>query len=58
MGVPLGYMDFAPEPPTATPVISTELNCTPSNDTKDLSSEYLSSIYDTLIINPLDKKEE
>lgn len=47
MGVPLGYMDFAPEPPapTATPVISTEVNCTPSNDTKDLSSEYQSESY-------------
>jgi len=43
MGVPLTYMDFAPEPPapTATPVITTEVNCTPSHDTKDLSSEYL-----------------
>ncbi|KAL7025673.1 hypothetical protein ACKWTF_013590 [Chironomus riparius] len=39
MGVPLTYMDFAPEPPapTATPVITTEVNCTPSHDTKDLS---------------------
>lgn len=37
--VPLTYMDFAPEPPTATPVITTEHNCTPSHDTKDLSSE-------------------
>lgn len=43
MGVPLTYMDFAPEPPapTATPVITTEVNCTPSQDTKDLSSEYI-----------------
>lgn len=42
MGVPLTYMDFAPEPPapTATPVITTEVNCNPSHDTKDLSSEY------------------
>ncbi|CRK88121.1 CLUMA_CG001906, isoform A, partial [Clunio marinus] len=39
MGVPLTYMDFAPEPPapTATPVITTEMNCNPSQDTKDLS---------------------
>lgn len=39
MGVPLTYMDFAPEPPapTATPVITTEMNCNPSHDTKDLS---------------------
>ncbi|KAG5671683.1 hypothetical protein PVAND_001868 [Polypedilum vanderplanki] len=37
--IPLAYMDFAPEPPapTATPVITTEVNCTPSQDTKDLS---------------------
>lgn len=33
------YLDFAPEPPTATPVVTSDLNCTPSNDTKDLSSE-------------------
>lgn len=44
MGVPLGgYLDFAPEPPapSATPVSVTEhvdLQCPPSNDTRDLSS--------------------
>lgn len=41
MGVPMGYLDFAPEPPapTATPVTEhVDLNCTPSHDTRDLSS--------------------
>jgi hypothetical protein len=44
MGVPLTYMDFAPEPPapTATPVITTEMNCNPSHDTKDLSRKFCS----------------
>lgn len=43
MNVPLGYMDFAPEPPapTATPVITTEMNCNPSQDTKDLSRKFI-----------------
>lgn len=41
----MGYLDFAPEPPapTATPVSvseQVEVNCTPSNDTRDLSGEY------------------
>lgn len=41
----MGYLDFAPEPPapTATPVSVNEhidLNCAPSNDTRDLSSTY------------------
>ncbi|CAH1727174.1 unnamed protein product [Chironomus riparius] len=46
MGVPLTYMDFAPEPPapTATPVITTEVNCTPSHDTKDLSNHHTSTV--------------
>jgi hypothetical protein len=39
------YLDFAPEPPapTATPVnvVTTDINCTPSNDTKDLSSKII-----------------
>ncbi|CAO1438721.1 unnamed protein product [Diamesa hyperborea] len=41
MGVPMTYLDFAPEPPapTATPVVTSDLNCTPSNDTKDLSKD-------------------
>lgn len=44
IGVPMGFLDFAPEPPapTATPVSVTEhidLNCTPSHDTRDLSSK-------------------
>lgn len=44
MGVPMTYLDFAPEPPapTATPVnvnnVNNDMNCAPSNDTKDLSS--------------------
>lgn len=46
MGVPLTYMDFAPEPPapTATPVITTEMNCNPSHDTKDLSRKCQDSL--------------
>jgi hypothetical protein len=46
MGVPLAYMDFAPEPPapTATPVITTEMNCNPSHDTKDLSRKFQDSL--------------
>lgn len=44
VGVPMGYLDFAPEPPapTATPVKVTEsvnLNCTSNNDARDLSSK-------------------
>lgn len=40
----MGYLDFAPEPPapSATPVKVTEsvdLNCTPNNDARDLSSK-------------------
>uniref|UniRef100_A0A8W7PTT4 HTH psq-type domain-containing protein n=1 Tax=Anopheles coluzzii TaxID=1518534 RepID=A0A8W7PTT4_ANOCL len=42
MGVPMGYLDFAPEPPapTATPVTEhVDINCAPSShDTRDLSS--------------------
>lgn len=42
----MGFLDFAPEPPapSATPVTVTEhvdMSCTPSNDTRDLSSEFL-----------------
>uniref|UniRef100_A0A182J0W7 HTH psq-type domain-containing protein n=1 Tax=Anopheles atroparvus TaxID=41427 RepID=A0A182J0W7_ANOAO len=44
MGVPMGYLDFAPEPPapTATPVTEhVDINCAPSShDTRDLSSKY------------------
>lgn len=48
MGVSMGFLDFAPEPPapSATPVTEhVDLNCTPSSDTRDLSSEsfYLSN---------------
>lgn len=44
VGVPM-YLDFAPEPPapSATPVKVTEsvdLNCTPNNDARDLSSKH------------------
>lgn len=42
MSVPMGYLDFAPEPPapTATPVTEHgDLSCNPS-DTRDISSEY------------------
>lgn len=44
VGVPMGFLDFAPEPPapTATPVKVTEsvnLNCTSNNDARDLSSK-------------------
>ncbi|KNC23445.1 Broad-complex core protein isoforms 1/2/3/4/5 [Lucilia cuprina] len=42
LGVPMGFLDFAPEPPapSATPVTVTEhvdLSCNPSTDTRDLS---------------------
>ncbi|XP_055707970.1 protein bric-a-brac 1-like isoform X2 [Phlebotomus papatasi] len=40
MGVSMGFLDFAPEPPapSATPVTEhVDLNCTPSSDTRDLS---------------------
>lgn len=42
MGVPMTYLDFAPEPaaPTATPVVTSEMNCNPSHDTRDLSSKF------------------
>lgn len=42
MGVPMGYLDFAPEPPapTATPVTEHhDISCAPSHDTRDLSSK-------------------
>lgn len=44
VGVTMGFLDFAPEPPapTATPVKVTEnvnLNCTSNNDARDLSSK-------------------
>lgn len=62
MGVPLTYMDFAPEPPapTATPVITTEMNCNPSHDTKDLSRKFAFwrfslSLWFMLIINIINK---
>lgn len=38
----MGFLDFAPEPPapSATPVTEhIDLNCAPSNDTRDLSSK-------------------
>ncbi|GAB0096961.1 broad-complex core protein isoform X1 [Sergentomyia squamirostris] len=41
MGVSMGYLDFAPEPPApaATPVTEhVDLNCAPSTDTRDLSN--------------------
>ncbi|XP_059615536.1 protein bric-a-brac 1 isoform X2 [Phlebotomus argentipes] len=41
MGVSMGFLDFAPEPPapSATPVTEhVDLNCTPSSDTRDLSN--------------------
>lgn len=41
MSVPMGYLDFAPEPPapTATPVTEhVDLSCNPT-DTRDISSE-------------------
>ncbi|XP_058838222.1 longitudinals lacking protein, isoforms J/P/Q/S/Z isoform X2 [Topomyia yanbarensis] len=41
MGVSMGYLDFAPEPPapTATPVTEhVDINCAPSHDTRDLSN--------------------
>lgn len=42
MSVPMGYLDFAPEPPapTATPVTDqhVDLSCNPT-DTRDISSE-------------------
>ncbi|KAL9913403.1 BTB-domain-containing protein pipsqueak isoform 2-T9 [Glossina fuscipes fuscipes] len=43
LGVPMGFLDFAPEPPapSATPVTVTEhvdLSCNPSTDTRDLSN--------------------
>ncbi|XP_062544953.1 sex determination protein fruitless isoform X2 [Armigeres subalbatus] len=41
MGVPMGYLDFAPEPPapTATPVTEHhDISCAPSHDTRDLSN--------------------
>uniref|UniRef100_A0A1B0CLD6 Putative transcription factor gaga isoform x1 n=1 Tax=Lutzomyia longipalpis TaxID=7200 RepID=A0A1B0CLD6_LUTLO len=41
MGVSMGFLDFAPEPPapSATPVTEhVDLNCTPSSDTRDLST--------------------
>lgn len=45
MSVPMGYLDFAPEPPapSATPVTEhVDLNCNPtSTDTRDISSKYL-----------------
>lgn len=45
MGVPMGYLDFAPEPPgpSATPVTEhVDLSCTPtSSDTRDLSSKLM-----------------
>lgn len=42
-GVPMGYLDFTPEPPapSATPVTEhVDLNLGHSHDTRDLSSEY------------------
>lgn len=42
MSVPMGYLDFAPEPPapTATPVTEHhDISCAPSHDTRDLSSK-------------------
>lgn len=43
MSVPMGYLDFAPEPPapSATPVTEhVDLNCNPtSTDTRDISSK-------------------
>lgn len=44
LGVPMGFLDFAPEPPapSATPVTVTEhvdLSCNPSTDIRDLSSK-------------------
>lgn len=42
MSVPMGYLDFAPEPaaPTATPVTEhVDLSCNPT-DTRDISSEW------------------
>ncbi|XP_054739184.1 transcription factor GAGA isoform X2 [Anastrepha obliqua] len=43
LGVPMGFLDFAPEPPapSATPVTVTEhvdLSCNPNTDTRDLSN--------------------
>lgn len=41
MSVPMGYLDFAPEPPapTATPVTEHhDISCAPSHDTRDLSN--------------------
>ncbi|EDX06518.1 GD10745 [Drosophila simulans] len=43
LGVPMGFLDFTPEPPapSATPVTVTEhvdLSCNPSTDTRDLSN--------------------
>jgi hypothetical protein len=45
MSVPLTYMDFAPDPPapTATPVITADMNVNPSPDTKDLSRKLFTS---------------
>lgn len=43
VGVPMGFLDFAPEPPapTATPVKveSVNINCASNNDARDLSSK-------------------
>ncbi|XP_037923492.1 longitudinals lacking protein, isoforms H/M/V isoform X2 [Hermetia illucens] len=41
LGVPMGFLDFAPEPPapSATPVTEqVDMSCTPSTDTRDLSN--------------------
>uniref|UniRef100_A0A1B0FIY3 HTH psq-type domain-containing protein n=1 Tax=Glossina morsitans morsitans TaxID=37546 RepID=A0A1B0FIY3_GLOMM len=51
LGVPMGFLDFAPEPPapSATPVTVTEhvdLSCNPSTDTRDLSNMYNSDTSD------------
>lgn len=47
MGVSLGYLDFAPEPtaPAATPVTEHVEIGTPTQDTRDLSSEFRFSIF-------------
>ncbi|EJY57794.1 AAEL017240-PA [Aedes aegypti] len=56
MGVPMGYLDFAPEPPapTATPVTEHhDISCAPSHDTRDLSNPQDAIQLDNQVAHPM-----
>lgn len=52
----MGFLDFAPEPPapSATPVTEhIDLNCAPSNDTRDLSSKTVPVVLPSTVLSQI-----